>query len=128
MNKKAIPLLVLSLVFVLITVFFLAFATGFCLASLDAFLNADDVGDVIGGVFLFIALLPVCLGLFISAGCILPFNLVMMLKMKIKTWYTITILTFAIVAMALAVIYVVVFPLATSAQQAAHAVSSSSSI
>ena len=46
MNKKAIPLLVLSLVFVLIAVFFLAFATGFCLASLNAFLNADDVGDV----------------------------------------------------------------------------------
>ena len=126
MNKKAIPLLVLSLVFCLVTIFFLAFATGFCFASLDAYIHADSAGDVVGGIFLFIVLLPICLGLFISGGLILPFNLVMILKMKIKTWYTITILVFAIVAMVLAVCYAVAFPLATSVDQARNAVSSSS--
>ena len=128
MRKGAIPMLVLSLVFTLITVFILAFATAFCVTSLNAFYHADSAADVVGGIFLFIALIPICIALFISGGCILPFNLVMILKMKIKTWYTYAILTFAIISMALAVIYVVALPLATASDAARNAISSSRSI
>ena len=128
MKKSAITMLVLSLVFVIIAIFFFAFTSAFAIGSLTAFFDPKgDAGDKIGGIFLFIAMLPFCLGLFVSAASVLPFNLVMLLKMKIKAWYTIAILIFAIAAMASAIIYVVAFPLLTSINSSSSAISSSRS-
>jgi len=124
MKKSAIVMLTFSLIFVLITTFLFFFTTVFSVSSVAAFFKPDgDAGDKIGGIFLFIVMVPYCIGMFISSACILPFNLVMMLKMKIKAWYTIAILIFAISMMALAIIYLFAFPFFTNINS-----SSSSSI
>ena len=128
MKKSTKVMMVFSIVFTTITIFFFAFATTFAVNSLVACYKPNaDVGDVIGGVFLFIAMLPFCLGMFISAASILPFNLITMLKLKIRNGYTISILIFAIVMMVLSIAYCIAFPLATSIAHPNNTSSSSAS-
>ena len=128
MRKSAITLLVFSLVFVTLTIVLLLFTALFVGASLDALYKPDNnAGDVIGGIFLFIAMIPYCFGTIASALSILPFNLIMRLKMKIKTWYTLTIFIFAIAAVVTAVLLMITVPVISSITDASKASSSSSS-
>ena len=124
MKKSAIVMLSFALAFVIITLFLFFFTSLFCINSVIAYVNPNgDPGDKIGGIFLFIIMIPYCLGMFVSAGAILPFNLILRFKMKVKTWYTLAVLIFAIVMMVVAVLYLFAFPFATSVTS-----SSSSSI
>ena len=128
MRKSAITLLVFSLVFVTLTIVLLLFTALFVGASLDALYKPNNnAGDVIGGIFLFIAMIPYCFGTIASALSILPFNLIMRLKMKIKTWYTLTIFIFAIAAVVTAVLLMITVPVISSITDASKASSSSSS-
>ena len=128
MRKSAITLLVFSLIFVTLTIVLLFFTALFVGASLDALYKPDNnAGDVIGGIFLFIAMIPYCFGTIASALSILPFNLIMRLKMKIKTWYTLTIFIFAIAAVVTAVLLMITVPVISSITDASKASSSSSS-
>ena len=110
MKKSAITLLVFSLIFVTLTVVLLFFTAG----------------DVLGGIILFIAMIPYCLGTIASAGAILPFNLIMRFRMKVKTWYTLVIFIFAIAAAVTAVVLLITVPVISSITDASKASSSSS--
>lgn len=128
MKKSAIVLLIFSLVFVTLTSFLLVLTTMFVWGSLDALYKPDaDLGSVLGGIFLFIAMIPYCLGTIASSALILPFNLIMRFKMKIKTWYTLAVFIFAIAAIATAVLLLFAVPIASGITQAGKAASSSSS-
>ena len=128
MRKSAITLLVFSLIFVTLTIVLLFFTALFVGASLDALYKpGNNAGDVIGGIFLFIAMIPYCFGTIASALSILPFNLIMRIKMKIKTWYTLTIFIFAIAAVVTAVLLMITVPVISSITDASKASSSSSS-
>ena len=128
MRKSAITLLVFSLIFVTLTIVLLFLTALFVGASLDALYKPNNnAGDVIGGIFLFIAMIPYCFGTIASALSILPFNLIMRLKMKIKTWYTLTIFIFAIAAVVTAVLLMITVPVISNITDASKASSSSSS-
>ena len=125
MKKSAITMLVLSLIFVVITGILLFFASLFVFGSLNALYKPDaDLGDAIGGIILYIYLIMWCFGTAISAALILPFDLVLLVKFKIKKWYTIAILAFAIAAIVAAIIMFSAVPIAESIREA----NSSSSI
>ena len=127
MKKSAITLLVFSLIFVTLTVVLLFFTALFVGASLSALYKPDNnAGDVLGGIILFIAMIPYCLGTIASAGAILPFNLVMRFRMKVKTWYTLVIFIFAIAAAVTAVVLLITVPVISSITDASRASSSSS--
>ena len=127
MKKSAIVMLVFSLIFVVSALAFLVFASIFGIISLVAYFGPNSTdGDKIGSFFVFIAMIPYCLGMFASGLLILPFNITMIKKMEIKTWFTKAILIFAIVMMALAIIFVIVFPLAVNIAPASSGSSTSS--
>ena len=128
MKKSAIVLLVFSLIFVVATLVFFVFSTIFGVTSLVAYFDPNGTaGDKVGSVFLFIAMIPYCAGMFLSGALTLPFDLALQKKLQDKTWYTKAILIFALVAMALAIIYVIVFPLSVNATTSANSSSSMSS-
>ena len=126
MKKSAVTMLVVSLIFVLITSVLLFFSTLFVMGTLNALYKPDHTaGDVIGGIFLYLYLVLLCFGTVVAAVLILPFNLIMMIKMKIRKWYTITILVFAIVAIVASVLMFISVPVAQSIADAGKASSSS---
>ena len=126
MKKSAISMLVVSLIFVLITSVLLFFSTLFVVGTLNALYKPDHTaGDVIGGIFLYLYLILLCFGTVISAVLIIPFDLIMLIKMKIKTWYTIAILVFAGVAIIASIIMFISVPVAQDISDAGKAANSS---
>ena len=126
MKKSAIVLLVLALIFTAAALVFFVFSTILGVTSLAAYFDPNGTaGDKVGSVFLFIAMIPYCGGMLLSGGLILPFDLALEKKLQEKTWYTKALLIFALVAMALAIIYVITFPLCVNTTSSGSGSSSS---
>lgn len=125
MKKSAIVLLVFSCLFVTTTIVLLFFTSMFAFSSLDAIFNPKSTGgDVLGGVILFILMIPYCLGSAASALLILPFDIIMIAKMKINRWFTKAILIFAIAAIVYAIMLLFSVPIVSALQPSSSSSSS----
>lgn len=130
MKKSAIILLVFACIFVTTTLVLLAFTCLFCISSMTALLkDGKTLGDALGGIFLYIYDILLAIGTIISAALILPFDLIMIGKMKINKWYTKAILIFAIAAIVVSFFFIFALPIMTtlnSSSSSSSMISSSS--
>ena len=105
-----IVLLVFACLFVTVTGVFLTFEVITSFGTIDAiFFGNNTLGDVIGGLFLWI--ITIILGFCVvgSAVVTLPFAIVLMKKVG-KRWYAMTLLIFTLSAIGLAVILAIAMP------------------
>ena len=88
--------------------------------------TTSTLGSVILGLIYWIPV--VCYGMMTAllAGGILPFDLILMNKFKVKTWYTRTLLIVAIVIIALSFLMIFSLPVANSIINATRQASRSS--
>ena len=115
MKKSGIVLLVFACLFVTTTLVLLFFTSLFCISSMTALLSEEKtLGDALGGIFLYIYDILLAIGTIISAALILPFDLILIGKMKINKWYTKTILIFAIVAIFASLFFIFALPIMTA--------------
>lgn len=115
MKKSGIVLLVFACLFVTTTLVLLFFTSLFCISSMTALLSEEKtLGDALGGIFLYIYDILLAIGTIISAALILPFDLILIGKMKINKWYTKTILIFAIVAIVASLFFIFALPIMTA--------------
>ena len=129
MNKKTKTLLILSCVFVTLTLI-ASFFDGYMSIGMYSLMwsNPENLGEALGlifGLILFIAY-TIILGIivFVLAGLTLGF-VIPLLKIDGKKWYSIVILVVAIVAIVLAVLYIAMLPVVSDAHNAAKSSSSS---
>ena len=89
--------------------------------------TTSTLGSVILGLIYWIPV--VCYGMMTAllAGGILPFDLILMNKFKVKTWYTRTLLIVAIVIIALSFLMIFSLPVANSIINATRQASRSAS-
>ena len=114
-KRGALAMLILSLIFVTITAFLLCFDLVWTGSSISLIYSKGASGwDALGGVIIYVYVILLSIGVSVSALLALPFNLVLMLKMNVKTWYTKAILIFIIVAVVLAIFLAFSLPLAGS--------------
>ena len=113
MNSRAkTTFLTLALVFVGIAA--TLFAVTIYYASTTLYILYHDeatIGDVFGGLITWILVIMYGALTLVAAGGILPFDLLLMNKCKVKAWYTNLILIFAIVVMVLTIFTVLGLPL-----------------
>ena len=129
MNKKTKTLLILSCIFVTLTLiasFFDAYMS-FGMYSL-MWSNPEDLGEALGVVFgliIFIAY-TILLGIavLVFGGLTIGFT-IPLIKLDGKKWYSITMLIVAIVSIILAVLFVAMLPAVSEAHNAATSSSSS---
>lgn len=138
-NKKAIALFVFALLFVVATLFLLSFqaalTVGFYFTDFTAEVDGGGLGGAIAGAIgtalgiIFYVLIMAIFGLAtVVSGClILPFDLVLIKKHGVKTWYTKAIWIFAVVAISLAILLFVSVIIYGAAGNAANSASSSAS-
>ena len=126
MKKSAIILLVFACLFTTITLVLLAFTSLFSISSLMAIFKGDaQFGDVLGGILLYIYVILLGIATVASAALILPFDLIMIGKMKINKWYTKAILIFAIAAIVISILFIFSLPIAGALQPSSSSSSSS---
>ena len=126
MSKGRIVLLVWALIFVTISSVLFSLTAFYSSFSLYAIFNPNaDLGSTIGGVLLWI--LGMIYGIFtvVSSSLILPFDLVLLNKLKVKTWYTKAILVFAIATICISFVLVFILPISASIYSSASNSSSS---
>ena len=97
------------------------------LSYYEIYKTTSTLGSVILGLIYWIPV--VCYGMMTAllAGGILPFDLILMNKFKVKTWYTRTLLIVAIVIIALSFLMIFSLPVANSIINATRQASRSSS-
>ena len=139
-NKKAIALFVFALIFVVATLFLLSFqaalTVGFYTSTFGSGeSSASNLGEAIGEIFATIfgvLFLIIFIGIFglgtiISGSLILPFDIILIKKHGVKTWYTRAIWIFAVVAISLAILLFVSILVSGGISSAVNNSSSSSS-
>ena len=96
------------------------------LSYYEIYKTTSTLGSVILGLIYWIPV--VCYGMMTAllAGGILPFDLILMNKFKVKTWYTRTLLIVAIVIIALSFLMIFSLPVANSIINATRQASRSS--
>ena len=97
------------------------------LSYYEIYKTTSTLGSVILGLIYWIPV--VCYGMMTAllAGGILPFDLILINKFKVKTWYTRTLLIVAIVIIALSFLMIFSLPVANSIINATRQASRSSS-
>ena len=115
MKKSGIIMLVFACLFVTTTLVLLVFTSLFSISSMMAIMKKDGTfGDALGGILLYIYDILLAIVTIVSAALILPFDLIMIGKMKINTWYTKTILIFAIAAIVVSLFFIFALPIMTA--------------
>ena len=128
MTKKAIIMLVFACLFATVTLVLVFLDSLTSISTYTLLFGKDtDLGDAIGGIFLYLYTILLGIGIVISCALTLPFVLILM-KLNGWKWYVIALLAFTILAFVLAVGYVCMLPVVSNIEQAAKAHSSSSSI
>ena len=131
MNKKAKTFLILSCIFITLTLV-LSFFNAYMSFGMYSLLwsNAEDLGEALGivfGLILFVAYtIIIGIAVLICGGLTIGFVIPLM-KFNGKKWYSIVILIAAIVSMVLAVLFVAMLPVVSQAHEAATSSSSSMS-
>ena len=126
MGKTKTTFLTLALVFVGLTI--ALFAVTVYYASNTLYLIYHDkpnIVDVFAGLILWAVVIMYATFTMVAAGGILPFDLLLINKCKVKTWYTKVILIFAITMIVLSFISMLGLPIASSIYRANHQSSSS---
>ena len=112
-----------ALIFFVITILYT------CLSYYEIYKTTSTIGSVFLGLLYWIPVVSYGLMTAFFAGGILPFDLILMNKFKVKTWYTKALLIFAIVMIALAILTIFSLPVANSIINATrHASRSASSM
>ena len=127
MGKIKTTFLTLALVFVGLTI--ALFAVTVYYASNTLYLIYHDkpnIIDVFAGLILWAVVIMYATFTMVAAGGILPFDLLLINKCKVKTWYTKVILIFAITMIVLSFISMLGLPIASSIYRINHQSSSSS--
>lgn len=126
MGKTKTTFLTLALVFVGLTI--ALFAVTVYYASNTLYLIYHDkpnIVDVFAGLILWAVVIMYATFTMVAAGGILPFDLLLINKCKVKTWYTKVILIFAITMIVLSFISMLGLPIASSIYRINHQSSSS---
>ena len=122
----AIVMLVLACVFATATLITLIFE-GFCTyGSIDALMRGEDLGDALGGVFLFIFVIMLGIASGILGLITLPFTIVLFNQVG-KKWYSLTLLIYTIAAICLAILMIASVPILGGSSSSADTSSSLSS-
>ena len=117
---------VLALVFVTIATFLFGVTAYYASTTLYILYHDEaSIGDVFGGLITWILVIMYGVLTMVAAGGILPFDLLLINKCKVKTWYTKVILIFAITMIVLSFISMLGLPIASSIYRANHQSSSS---
>ena len=125
MRKSTVVMIVFACIFAVLTLLSLFFEGLFAFGSMDAlFFSANTLGDALGGIFLLLFAIIVGVVVLFFALCSLPF-IIVLLKQVGKKWYSLTFLIFTIVAIVLAITFVLV-PIISG--NASNGASSSSSL
>ena len=80
------------------------------------FKEGGTFGDALGGILLYIYDILLAIVTIVSAALILPFDIIMIAKMKINKWYTKAILIFAIAAIVYAILLLFSVPIVSALQ------------
>ena len=113
MNSRAkTTFFVLALVFVALATILFG-VTAYYASSTLYILYHDEasIGDVFGGLITWILVIMYGVLTMVAAGGILPFDLLLINKCKVKAWYTKAILIYAIVIMAVTLLTMLGLPL-----------------
>ncbi len=128
MKRSSKTLIVFSCIFVTIAVLFLGGESLFIATSCHALFKPDaDIGDAIGGIFIYIYAILLAGGAIVSSIISLPFE-IPLFKLVGKKWYNIVLLAVSIATILAAVGMVFILPTASSMAEAARSSSSSSSV
>ena len=112
MNSRAkTTFFVLALVFVALATILFG-VTAYYASSTLYILYHDEasIGDVFGGLITWILVIMYGVLTMVAAGGILPFDLLLINKCKVKAWYTKAILIYAIVIMAVTLLTMLGLP------------------
>ena len=130
MNKKTKTLLILSCIFVTLTLivsFFDAYMS-FGMYSL-LFTDPENLGEALGvifGLIIFVAYtILMGIGVLVFGGLTIGF-VIPLIKIDGKKWYSIVMLVVAIVSITLAILFIAMLPVVSDAHNAASSSSSSS--
>ena len=103
---------VLALVFVTIATFLFGVTAYYASTTLYILYHDEaSIGDVFGGLITWILVIMYGVLTMVAAGGILPFDLLLINKCKVKAWYTKAILIYAIVIMAVTLLTMLGLPL-----------------
>ena len=103
---------VLALVFVAIATILFGVTAYYASTTLYILYHDEaSIGDVFGGLITWILVIMYGVLTMVAAGGILPFDLLIINKCKVKAWYTKAILIYAIVMMAVTLLTMLGLPL-----------------
>ena len=103
---------VLALVFVAIATILFGVTAYYASTTLYILYHDEaSIGDVFGGLITWILVIMYGVLTMVAAGGILPFDLLLINKCKVKAWYTKAILIYAIVMMAVTLLTMLGLPL-----------------
>lgn len=126
MKRSSKTLIVLSCVFVTIALLFLIGEALFVGVSFEAIMKPNsDLGDAIGGIFVYIYAILLAIGAIASSIVSLPFE-IPLFKLVGKKWYNIVLLCVSGTIIITAVALVFILPAASSIASANSSNSSSS--
>ena len=125
MKRSSKTLIVLSCIFVTIAALFLGGESLYIAASCNALLKPDaNLGDALGGIFIYIFAIMLAGGAVISAIVSLPFE-IPLFKLVGKKWYNIVLLVVSLAIIVTAVALVFILPTISSIESATSSSSSS---
>lgn len=111
----AIVMLSLALFFVLMSIGLLSLSAYFSVDALYKIYGPGrNLGEALYGLLLFIFLLPSCFASMFVSGGILPFILILRAKFQVKTWWSMMILVYAIIAIVASFFLLFALPITTS--------------
>ena len=126
MSRAKNVFLVLACVFLTMALIFFSLTVYYASSTLHfIYTNKPNIGTVFGSLIYWMIVAIYGLFTIFFAGGILPFDLILMNKYKIKKWYTILLLASSITLMALSLIAIFALPLLSSAYHASRHSSSS---
>ncbi|HHT67076.1 MAG TPA: hypothetical protein GX010_02490 [Erysipelotrichaceae bacterium] len=111
LNKFATIMLIFALVFTIATLFLLPFSLAFVINSLVLIYTHDPSSGVViyFNHLYYVSFLYLILTACLSAA-ILPFDIILLRKMRINTWYTKALLIFSILSLALSLLLIFSLP------------------
>ena len=126
MSRAKNVFLILACVFLGVALIFFSLTIYYVSTTLHfIFTNKPNIGTVFGSLIYWVIVVIYGVFTIFFAGGILPFDLILMNKYKIKKWYTILLLISSITLMSLSLIAIFVLPVSSSAYHASRHSSSS---
>lgn len=127
-SRTKTTFLVLALVFTTLTLILFSITVYYASSTLYLiYHDKPNIGTVFGGLILWVLVIMYSIFTLAAAGGILPFDLLLMNKCKVRTWYTRAMFVFSITMMVLSFITMFALPIASNVYRLNHSSISSSS-